>query len=112
MVHVVARVTNRDQTIPLSVGLFVNAEIEGLLVDNIVRLPRPALRDASQVLVVDAEDRLQFRTVDLLRLHQDEVFVRGGLAPGERVCVSPLQTVVEGMPVVPVTDGAPDAAAS
>jgi RND family efflux transporter MFP subunit len=112
MVHVVARVANRDQAIPLSVGLFVNAEIEGLLVDNIVRLPRAALRDASQVLVVDAEDRLQFRTVDLLRLHQDEVFVRGGLAPGERVCVSPLQTVVEGMPVVPVTDGAPDAAAS
>jgi RND family efflux transporter MFP subunit len=101
MVHVIARVTNDDQPMPLSVGLFVNAEIQGLVADGIVRLPRIALRDGNQVLIVDADNRLRYRAVDALRLYQDEVFIQSGLAPGERVCISPLQTVVEGMLVEP-----------
>jgi len=105
MVHVVARVENDAQTAPLAVGLFVNAEIEGLTAEDVVVLPRSALRDGNRVLVVDAEDRLHYRTIEPLRLYQDEVLVRDGLAPGERVCISPIQTVVEGMPVKPVVTG-------
>jgi RND family efflux transporter MFP subunit len=104
MVHVVARVQNDAQKTPLSVGLFVDAEIEGLLVENVVVLPRVALRDGNQVLVVDAENRLRFRAIEPLRLHGDEVLIASGLAAGERVCVSPLQTAVDGMPVAPVAD--------
>lgn len=102
MVQVIAKITNDDQVAPLSVGLFVKAEIQGLLVEDVVVLPRIALRNDNQVLVVDQEDRLYFREIDPLRLYQDELFVRGGLAAGERVCISPLQTAVDGMPVVPV----------
>ena len=102
MVHVIARVTNEDQATPLSVGLFVKAEIEGLKVDDVVVLPRIAMRNDNQVLVVDEDNRLRFRDIDPLRLYQDDMFVRGGLVAGERVCVSPLQTAVDGMPVNPV----------
>lgn len=105
MVHVVARVENTDDGAPLAVGLFVNAEIEGLLADEVVVLPRSALREGNRVLVVDGDDRLRFRDIDPLRLYQDEVLVRSGLAVGERVCISPLQTAVEGMPVKPVAEG-------
>jgi multidrug efflux pump subunit AcrA (membrane-fusion protein) len=104
MVHVVARVNNAEQATPLSVGLFVNAEIEGLIADDVVVLPRSALRDNNRVLVVDAEDRLRYRDVEPLRLYHDEVLVKAGLAAGERVCVSPIQTAVEGMPVKPVAN--------
>jgi RND family efflux transporter MFP subunit len=110
MVHVIARVANTDQPTPLSVGLFVNAEIQGLLAQDIVRLPRAALRDDNQVLIVDAENKLRFRAVEPLRLYQDEVFIHGGLAAGDRVCISPLQTVVDGMSVTPVVDEGPGAA--
>ena len=102
MVHVVARVDNDDQDSPLAVGLFVSAEIEGLTAEDVVVLPRSALRAGNRVLVVDAEDRLHYRDVEPLRLYQDDVLIRAGLAAGERVCVSPIQTVVEGMPVKPV----------
>ena len=102
MVHVVARVDNDDQDAPLAVGLFVNAEIEGLIAENVVVLPRSALRSGNRVLVVDAEDRLHYRDIEPLRLYQDDVLISAGLAAGERVCVSPIQTVVEGMPVKPV----------
>ncbi len=102
MVQVVARIDNEGQAAPLSVGLFVNAEIQGLIADDIVRLPRVALREGNNVLVVDEGNRLRFREVDPLRLYQDEVLIRGGLSSGERVCVSPLQTAVDGMPVNPI----------
>lgn len=104
MVHVIARVSNENQETPLSVGLFVNADIEGLLAQDVVVLPRNSLRNGNRVLVVDAEDRLHFRTIEPLRLYQDEVLIRSGLKSGERVCISPLQTAIEGMPVNPVLE--------
>ena len=105
MVHVVARVENATQPTPLSVGLFVAAQIEGLVAEAVVALPRTALREGNRVLVVDAANTLRFRDITPLRLHGDQVLIEGGLSAGERVCVSPLQTVVDGMPVTPVADG-------
>jgi len=106
MVHVVARVDNAEQSSPLRVGLFVEADIEGLQVDDVVVLPRSALREGDRVLIVDDEDRLRLRAVDLLRLYQDEAYIRAGLAAGERVCISPLQTAIEGVKVKPLTPAA------
>ena len=87
---------------PPPVGLFVQAEIEGRLVDNVTVLPRSALRNDSQVLVMDEDRRLQYRTVEILRIYRDEVYIVEGLSKGEVVCISPLQTVVSGMLVSPV----------
>lgn len=88
----------------LPVGAFVQAEIRGSRVDHVVRLPRSAMRDNNQVLVVDSDNRLQFRQISLLRLEHDDILVSEGLRNGELVCISPLQTVVEGMTVQPVQD--------
>ena len=60
------------------------------------------MRDDNQLLVVDEEDRLRFRKVKILRVEYDDVLVSGGLVAGERVCVSPLQVVVDGMQVKPI----------
>jgi RND family efflux transporter MFP subunit len=116
MVHVVARVADpydRDDgdATPLAVGMFVEAEIQGRRVDDAVVLPRAALREGDRVLVVDAEDRLHFRDVEVLRTRREEVVISGGLDAGERVCVSPLPAAVEGMSVR-VLDGAPSLARS
>ena len=102
MVHVVARIDNRIQHTPLSVGLFVNGEITGRTAENIIELPRSALRGNDRVLVVDDSNRLRFRKVELLRLFQDKVLISSGLTQGERVCLSPIQTVIDGMPVDPI----------
>ena len=106
MVNVVAQVNSNAHAEPPTVGLFVDADIEGLTVDDIVVLPRTALRNGNRVLVVDAEDRLRFRDIEPLRLYQDNVLIVGGLKPGERVCVSPMQTPIEGMRVHPIADHA------
>ncbi len=102
MVQLVARVESNNNSVPLSVGLFVSAEIEGLAAENVVVLPREALRNDNQVLVVDKEDRLRFRKIEPLRLYQNDLLVRAGLQAGERVCISPIQTAIEGMLVNPI----------
>jgi RND family efflux transporter MFP subunit len=116
MVHVVARVEapyargDSGERPPLAVGLFVRAEIEGREVQGAVVLPRSAFHGEDRVWIVDSENRLRERTVQVLRAVRDEVVVAGGLSPGERVVVSPLDTAVEGMTVE--TLGAPAEARS
>jgi RND family efflux transporter MFP subunit len=115
LVHVVARVSNHgeDSALALPVGLFVQARIEGRSVQDVVVVPRRALQNPGQVLVIDAEDRLRFRAVEVLRIEDDEALVRSGLDDGERVCISPIQAPVDGMRVRPVppadTAGGPPA---
>lgn len=101
MINVIAQVklpyAQLDDRPPLSVGLFVEAEIHGKQVDNIVVLPRSALRGESSVFVIDANNRLQVRDVDVLRVVADQVYLKGGLEAGEQVCISALENVLEGM---------------
>jgi RND family efflux transporter MFP subunit len=103
MVTAVARV--QSTAIPgqplLQIGLFVNARIQGRLVNDIVSLPRAALRNQNQVLIVDADSRLRYRSVDVMRFEQDSVVISSGLETGEVVNVSPIQTVIDGMRVKP-----------
>lgn len=105
MVHVVARVKDPyargddPDRPPLAAGLFVEAEIEGRTVDAVSVLPRAALRPDGRILVVDPESRLRFREVELLRATRDELLLTAGLEAGERVCLSPLEAAIDGMPV-------------
>ena len=109
MVHVVAEVrdpyaaSSDPSRPPLASGMFVEAEIEGRTVDDVVILPWSALRGRDQVLVVDDSNRLRFRQVEILRSTSEEVLIRSGLAEGEAVCISALDTVTDGM-LVQVTD--------
>jgi RND family efflux transporter MFP subunit len=86
-----------EQSTPLAVGLFVEAEIAGRKVDGIYRLPREALRERNAVLIVDAESRLRRREVDVLRTDFESALIIGGLKSGERVCISPIEAFVDGL---------------
>ncbi len=103
MIALVGRVDNpyrqRDSnTPPLAVGMFVTAEILGHRAENVVVIPRAALRGKNRVLVV-TDNRLYYRTIDILRADAEKVVVRNGLKSGDQLCVSPLDTVVDGMRV-------------
>jgi RND family efflux transporter MFP subunit len=104
-VSLVARVedpygrTSAEPGIPLPVGLFVEAEIEGRLLEDAVVLPTTALRDDGIVYVIDPDGRLHFREVEVLRHRRDEVVIGEGLQAGERVAITPLRGAVDGMQV-------------
>jgi len=102
LVHVVARVEDpyglSSGAPPLAVGLFVEVEITGRELPGVVALPRAALR-GDEVVVVDAEEKLRSRRVELLRIDGETAFVAAGLAAGERVVARVPSTFVEGMTV-------------
>jgi RND family efflux transporter MFP subunit len=105
MVHAVAQVADpyargeEEGRPPLAAGMFVEAEILGETVENAAVLPRSVLRSDGRVLVVDDENRLRFREVEVLQTREDQVVIGSGLSNGERVCLSPLAVVTDGMRV-------------
>jgi len=92
------------EQIPLPIGLFVQANIVGKEAEDMIALPRSVIRNNSQVLVVDAENKMYFRDVEIFRLEEDRVLISGGLLAGEYICTSPIQAVVNGMSVQPVIE--------
>jgi len=104
MVTAVVRVRAEDNPgqPELPIGLFVSAKIKGRWVDNVIRLPRAALRSSNQVLVVGADNRLTFRTVEIMRHENDNILISRGIRDGEVINISPIQTVIEGMRVNPM----------
>ena len=88
-------------------GLFVEAEIQGRRRRSVAVLPRAALRDGDRVLVVDGGSAAATARSRCVRTLDDEVVIGAGLEAGELVCVSTLETVVDGMRVRSVRDDAP-----
>lgn len=112
MVYVVARIDapyarTAAKRPPLAAGLFVEAEISGRVDQGVFVLPRSALRDGNRVLVVDAESRLRWRDVEVLRADREHVIVSDGLEAGETICISTLESAVEGMQVRSEREEAP-----
>jgi multidrug efflux pump subunit AcrA (membrane-fusion protein) len=115
MVHVVAQVKDpygrrgkQPDRPPLSVGIFLDARIEGRAVEKVVVLTRAALRGHDTVWVVDGNDRLRFRQVKVLKTDPETVIIESGLENGERVCLSALDTAVDGMTVRTLEEGKAD----
>jgi hypothetical protein len=84
--------------------MFVKAEILGNRSGSVYVLPRSVLRGENRILVVDENDRLYIRDVDVLRAESERVLVRSGLNPADRVVVSAVETAVNGMQVKVATD--------
>jgi RND family efflux transporter MFP subunit len=110
MINVIAQVEapyeQTENRPPLAVGLFVEAEIIGHLVNNIFVLPRSALQPNEQIYVVGNDNRLQFRDVTILRSVDENIYITDGIRPGELLCLSPVNNAVPGMLVQPVTETA------
>jgi RND family efflux transporter MFP subunit len=85
---------------PLLLGSYVRVEIHGRMLQNVVEVPRRAIRDNGMVWVLDEESRLRSRPVEIAWRESDRVLVAQGLAAGDRLVVTPLPAATEGMKVV------------
>ncbi|WP_043316872.1 efflux RND transporter periplasmic adaptor subunit [Microbulbifer sp. HZ11] len=89
--------------VPLAVGLFVTAQAESTAQRDAIVVPREALRSADKVYVVDDNNRLDIRTVEVLSTADNRVVLAAGVADGERVVTSTVANPVDGMEVQPIT---------
>lgn len=92
-------VLGRREGAILPFGTFVEAEIPATIGHQVVGVPRYAIRGDSQLMTVDAENRLRLRDITIVRSDREHAFIDGGIEPGERVIVSTLEAPVEGMAV-------------
>ncbi len=82
--------------IPLLLGSFVQVEILGTYLDDVVILERKYLRDGEHVWILNEDNRLTIRKVEIVYKDRDLVCLRK-IQKGERVIVSDLPVAVEGM---------------
>jgi len=86
---------------PLSVGLFVEADIGGVEIHEATRIPRSALYDGDSVYVLE-QDSMRKRPVTVLRRERDSIIVGAGLAAGDKLILSRLEVMTDGMPAAAV----------
>jgi len=81
----------------LEVGLFVEVEFAGPQLQQVIELPRRALRDNDSVWVLGSDDRLDIRPVEVLRKEQETVLIGSGIEAGEAVVLTTLSGASQGM---------------
>jgi len=84
--------------LPLLLGAYVRVEINARRLDNVVVLPRAALREGNQVWIMDKDDQLEIREkLSIPWRRRDAVLVADGIAEGERIVISRIGTPLKGM---------------
>jgi RND family efflux transporter MFP subunit len=86
-----------DKGMPLAVGLFVEARIQGRALERAAVIPGSALRAGNTVFLIDEEGMLDIREVDVAHANRERAVVSAGLKAGERVVVSAIRNPIQGM---------------
>lgn len=81
----------------LILGSFVRVEIEGKEIQDVVKIPRTALRDGSHIWIVSSNNTLDVREVQVVWGGHDQVYISGDLPKGSLLITSDLAAPVPGM---------------
>ncbi len=83
----------------LRIGTFVSAEIQGKQGGALFAVPRHAVYRGTTIWLVDQADRLRSTQIGVVRADTDYVYVDRGLNEGDRICITPMEQPLPGMPV-------------
>ena len=81
---------------PLTPGMFVNVRIKGKVLQNVIRLPRHTIHNGNFVWL-NRNGKLSIQKVTIARFNSDYAYITDGIAAGDTVITSPLDTVTDGM---------------
>jgi RND family efflux transporter MFP subunit len=93
-------VLGASQQPELRMGTFVRAAIEGIWLENIVKLPRTALRDGETVLIASVEKEMEIRDVEIIRSEPEWIYVSRGLNDGDLVITTAIEAPIPGSKLV------------
>ena len=106
LVYVYAEVINPyQQSPPLAIGMFVDAVIEGKTIKDGFLVPNSAINNNLNLYIINANDNLEIREIEVLGTENDYVIIKGEISEGERVVVSPLNNAKDGMALKPILLG-------
>lgn len=106
VVYAIAEVTGAyerrdDGSVPFAPGLFARAQITGKAFADAVALPRSALYERDNLLVLDSDNRLRITPVDVLQADGEQALVRG-VSAGTAVLLERPSFLIKGMQIHPV----------
>ncbi|MGJ8632605.1 MAG: efflux RND transporter periplasmic adaptor subunit [Luteolibacter sp.] len=81
------------------VGLFVDVVLEGKMLDGVTVIPRRGLLEGDRVIVVGADNTIEFKEVAVVRLNEETAVIGNGLGANERIVLTRLSAPVVGMEV-------------
>lgn len=93
-----AREADFSESPPLIIGSFLEAQIEGQELTDVIRLDRNYVRQGDTVWVM-TDGQLQIRDVEIVVRDAEHAYIRSGLDDGDQVVITNLSTVVEGAPL-------------
>ncbi len=104
-IYIVVQIDNpyhhqSDNRPPLEIGQFVKAEIEGKIIENVYPVPRRAVQGDNTIMVVDKENRIHRRTLDVVWETEDALLVRNALKPDEQICATYIPFIADNAKVV------------
>jgi membrane fusion protein, multidrug efflux system len=100
------RAVLRNPEAQLFPGQFIRARVEGVMLTNVVAIPRKAVMSSGQgsfVWIVAAGDKVEMRPVQTGRTMGNDILVTKGLAPGDRYIVEGVLKVQPGIQVSAVS---------
>lgn len=90
-------VDNRQQQIPMLPGYFLNAEVQGPMLENVLVVPRDVIVQGAVYVVNDGHAHL--RKVNIDRYIGDRAVVTGELKDGDQIILTNLDLLYEGAAV-------------
>ncbi|MEO0364782.1 MAG: efflux RND transporter periplasmic adaptor subunit [Pseudomonadota bacterium] len=86
-----------EAEVPLPAGTFVDAAIEGVTLDSVVKIPRTLIRGNDQVVFVDDESQLRLRNLEFIRSDAEYAYVSADQIQETRVVTTVLEAPLNGL---------------
>ena len=93
---------NQIHTSEMFRGQYLDAMIDGILIDKAFTLPNEAIRESSTIYTITNQNQLVEKNITVISSNSKQVIVSTGLDDGDRVVVSPVPFYINGMSVKPI----------
>ena len=103
LVYAYAEVINPyDESPPLAIGTYVDAEIEGNFISGGFIIPNAAIKNGNEIYLIDNGNKLRIKKIEVVGTENEDVIIFGDIDENDMIVVSTLNTGYEGMELTPM----------
>jgi multidrug efflux pump subunit AcrA (membrane-fusion protein) len=95
---------NNSMRPALAAGTFVDVHIKGRMLEDVLVIPRTALRDNSTVWIMDKENKLRIKTVVPLRMEKEKVIIAEGIDNSDMIVLTNISGAADSMKLRPMKE--------
>ena len=82
---------------PILVGSYVRIEIGGITLEDVFSVKRDYLHDGENIWLMNNDDQMEVRPVEVLFRDKDIVYLSNGIQDGDRIVTTDISAPVDGM---------------